>query len=127
MADADDLIDLGPADALEDGGKGIRFELLAVQQRATGFAIRHAGVVRGYLNQCAHAAMELDWLPGMFFDTDRAFLVCASHGAIYAPASGACAGGPCAGRGGLRRLDVFEREGRVYWRPDDFARRPEPA
>jgi hypothetical protein len=68
--------------------------------------------------------MELDWQAGEFFDFDREFLICATHGALYEPSSGACAGGPCAGRGGLRRLDVFEREGKIYWRPDLFARLP---
>ncbi len=122
MAAADDLIDLGDAAALRDGGSGIRFDLLAGDQRATGLVIRFRGRVHAYVNRCAHVAMELDWQPGEFFDFDREFLICATHGALYEPATGACAGGPCAGRGGLAPLDVFERDGRIYWRPDVFAR-----
>jgi nitrite reductase/ring-hydroxylating ferredoxin subunit len=118
----DDLIDLGAAAALADGGSGIRFDLVAGCEPATGFVIRHRGAVHGYLNRCAHVAMELDWQPGEFFDFDCEFLICATHGALYEPSSGACAGGPCAGHGSLRRLDVFERDGRIYWRPDAFAR-----
>jgi nitrite reductase/ring-hydroxylating ferredoxin subunit len=121
MADAGDLIDLCSADAVQDGGTGCRFDLLADGMETTGFVIRHRGHVHGYVNRCAHVAMELDWQPGEFFDFDREFLVCATHGALYEPASGACIGGPCAGRGGLARLDVLERDGRIYWRPDTRA------
>lgn len=125
MVAAEAVIELCAADALRDGSTGIRFELIAGGERATGFVIRHRGRVHGYVNRCAHVAMELDWQPGEFFDFDRGFLVCATHGALYEPNSGACAGGPCAGRGSLRRLDVFERDGTIYWRPDPFARAPE--
>lgn len=124
MAAAAEVIGLCDAAALSDGGTGLRFDLIAGGSAATGFVIRHRGRVRGYVNRCAHVAMELDWQPGEFFDFDREFLVCATHGALYDPSSGACAGGACAGRGGLQRLDVFERDGRVYWRPDPFARPP---
>jgi nitrite reductase/ring-hydroxylating ferredoxin subunit len=122
MVDANALIDLGPSASLQNGGSGIRFDLRVGSAAATGFAIRHHGRVHGYLNRCAHVAMELDWQPGVFFDSDGALLVCASHGALYEPATGNCVGGSCAGRGGLKPLDVFDLNGRVYWRPDDFAR-----
>ncbi len=122
MASAADVIELCPAETLRDGGTGVRFELVAGGQPATGFAVRHRGHVHGYVNRCAHVAMELDWQPGEFFDFDRELLICATHGAVYEPATGVCVGGPCAGGGGLYRLDVFERDGRVYWRPDAFAR-----
>jgi nitrite reductase/ring-hydroxylating ferredoxin subunit len=56
-----------------------------------------------------HVAMELDWVAGQFFDLDGEALLCATHGASYDPADGHCMGGPCAGRGGLRRLQVIEK------------------
>jgi nitrite reductase/ring-hydroxylating ferredoxin subunit len=90
------------------------------------FAVRHQGRVVAYLNRCAHVAMELDWLAGRFFDSDGQALLCATHGAAYDPSDGRCVGGPCAGRGGLRRLQVVEEGGVVYWRPDAGVRpRPE--
>jgi len=124
MAAAEEVIELCAGVILRDGGTGVRFDLIAGGEAATGFVVRHRGHVHGYVNQCAHVAMELDWQAGEFFDFDREFLVCATHGALYEPSSGACAAGPCAGRGGLRRLEVFERAGKIYWRPDAFARRP---
>lgn len=117
---ADPLIDICAAAALADGGPGVRFAVRVGALDATGFVVRHRGRVRGFLNRCAHVAMELDWQPGMFFDADGAYLICATHGALYDPASGGCVGGPCAGRGGLRALDVFERDRRVWWRPDAY-------
>ena len=57
--------------------------------------------------------MELDWKPGKFFDTDGEYLICSTHGAVYAPESGACRGGPCRGAR-LVGLNVFEAGGKVY-------------
>ena len=111
-------IDVGASADLAEGGPGLRFPVRVAGQPATGFVVRHEGRVRAYLNRCAHVPMELDWLEGAFFDEDGRFLACATHGALYEPGTGRCAGGPCAGRGGLRPLDVAERDGRVLWRPD---------
>jgi nitrite reductase/ring-hydroxylating ferredoxin subunit len=41
-------------------------------------------------------------------------LICSTHGAVYAAASGHCLGGPCGGTP-LVRLRVEERDGRVYY------------
>ncbi|MCA3220519.1 MAG: Rieske 2Fe-2S domain-containing protein [Burkholderiales bacterium] len=120
------LIRIGASADLVDGGRGLRFDASVGDRAVTGFAVRYRGTVVGYLNQCAHVAMELDWQPGMFFDSDGEgdVLVCATHGALYEPATGRCAGGPCAGRGGLRRLQMIERDGAIYWQPDDVVRAP---
>ena len=98
---------------LADGGDGIRFELEHQGESAPAFAIRHGGRVYAYLNRCTHIAMELDWNPGKFLDAEGEYLICSTHGALYAPHSGACRGGPCRGAG-LTRLAVFETEGKVY-------------
>jgi nitrite reductase/ring-hydroxylating ferredoxin subunit len=50
-----------------------------------------------YLNRCAHKLVELDWQEGEFFDAEHRYLVCATHGAMYDPASGVCVDGPCRG------------------------------
>lgn len=125
MADRGDVIELCASAALCNGGPGVRFDVRADGNEASGFVVRYESIVHGYLNRCAHVAMELDWMPAVFFDFDARFLMCATHGAMYEPATGSCAGGPCAGHGGLVRLDVFEQEGRVYWRPDAGVR-PKP-
>lgn len=100
---------------LADGGDGIRFELEHKGENAAAFAIRHGARVYAYINRCGHIAMELDWKPGKFFDADSKYLLCSTHGALYAPESGACRGGPCRGAP-LLALDVFEAGGNVYLR-----------
>jgi nitrite reductase/ring-hydroxylating ferredoxin subunit len=59
--------------------------------------------------------MELDWMPGKFFDFTETLLVCSTHGATYDPATGHCVGGPCRGAR-LRALAVEERDGAVLLR-----------
>jgi len=118
MAAEGALIPLCPSDALVDGGRGVRFSVLFRGERAPAFAIRHGGKAFAYLNRCAHVAMELDWQPGEFFEPDAEFLICATHGALYDPATGGCRGGACAGHGGLRPIPLIEAAQGVWWLPD---------
>ena len=107
--------------ALEEGGKGVRFPVTAGGEDRTGFVIRYGNTVYGYLNRCAHVPIELDWNEGEFFESSGLYLMCSTHGAIYMPESGRCAGGPCRG-GSLRPIAVFEQDGEVFWRPDEYIR-----
>lgn len=104
--------------ALQEGGKGLRFPVMAGRELGTGFAVRYKGVVRAYLNRCAHVPMELDWNEGEFFESTGLYLMCATHGALYAPDSGRCEAGPCRGKQ-LKPIAVFEYEEQVYWQPDE--------
>jgi nitrite reductase/ring-hydroxylating ferredoxin subunit len=102
------------SNALLDGGSGVRFELETSEQNAsTGFAIRQFGVVHAYVNRCPHAGTELDWQPGEFFDESGLYLICSTHGALFAPGNGYCVGGPCRGAS-LQRLEVSESEGHIF-------------
>jgi len=103
------------SDEITEGGLGFRFELAEAGTMRPAFAVRHQGRVYGYLNRCAHVPVELDWQPGRFFDASGAFLICATHGAIYEPDTGRCVGGPCAGAY-LVALEVFEQEGSIWLR-----------
>ncbi len=98
---------------LIDGADGARFDIAWKGESAAAFAIRYKGRVYAYLNRCAHLPVELDWNPGKFFDAERVYLICSTHGALYAPESGACRGGPCRGAG-LVPLEVFEADGNIY-------------
>jgi nitrite reductase/ring-hydroxylating ferredoxin subunit len=120
------MIAICDAAELTEAGTGVRFDVIVDGGPASAFVVRYRGVVAGFLNRCSHVAMELDWLPGLFFDMEGRYLVCATHGAIYEPDTGACAGGPCLGRGGLQRLNVVEREGRIWWIPDAYVSAPLP-
>lgn len=98
---------------LQNEGPGVRFELIRHDLPVPAFVIRYGGKVHGYINRCGHVPVELDFQPGEFFDHSRLYLICATHGALYDPASGACLGGRCSGRG-LVKLDVVEHDGAVY-------------
>jgi nitrite reductase/ring-hydroxylating ferredoxin subunit len=100
--------------ALPDSGPGVRFEVAYSGGTAPAFAIRFEGRVYGYLNRCAHVAMELDWRAGEFFDAAGRDLICSTHGAVYAADSGKCLGGPCRGSP-LVRLRLEERDGAIYY------------
>ncbi len=109
------------ADAVLDGGKGVRFPVSVGGEATTGFVVRYDGKVYGYLNRCAHIPIELDWAEGEFFESSGLYLMCSTHGAVYVPESGLCAGGPCKG-GRLRPIALVERGQSVYWQPDDYVR-----
>ena len=111
MADAERLI-CASADVVE-GGDGVRFPVETAWGEETGFVVRWKGQVRAYVNRCAHVPVELDWQPGKFFDDSGLYLICATHGALYSPASGQCVAGPCRG-GRLAPLEVVERSDAIY-------------
>lgn len=104
------------SEALEDGGLGVRFTVSRWGRDEAAFAVRYHGRVFAYFNRCSHSPVELDWQPGDFFDHSKLYLVCAMHGALFAPEDGRCLMGRCAGKG-LESLAVEERDGAVYWLP----------
>lgn len=99
---------------LAESGRGVRFEVEYFGEPAPAFAVRKGGKAHGYLNRCAHVAMELDWQEGVFFDSEGRDLVCSTHGAAYDAAGGRCLGGPCGGKS-LVKLRLEERNGLVYF------------
>ena len=105
---------LCPSEALENGGKAVVFDVIHGGQTCRAFAVRFEDHVHAYLNRCTHVAMEMDYQEGHFFDRSKTWLICATHGAIYAPKTGLCTGGPC--KAGLIKIEVLEKEGNVFWR-----------
>ena len=98
---------------LSSGGLAVPFDVVFARQTCRAFAIRYQGVPHAYLNRCTHVAMEMDFQPDRFFDDTGSWLLCATHGASYAPDTGECAGGPC--RGGLVKIELTELDGVVHW------------
>ena len=111
------------SDEVLEGGRGVRFPVSAFGDKATGFVVRYDGKAYAYLNRCAHVPIELDWAQGEFFESSGLYIMCATHGAIYVPESGYCAGGPCKG-GKLRPIAVREENQQIYWTPDEFIQPP---
>ena len=91
------IIPLCNATELVNSGEAVPFDVLYGGQTCRAFAIRYQGEAHAYLNRCAHVPMEMDYQPNRFFDSTGHWLMCATHGAIYHPTTGACRGGPCRG------------------------------
>ena len=98
---------------IQDSGDAVPFDVIYLGQTCRAFAIRHAGKAHAYLNRCSHVPMEMDYQPNRFFDSSGSWLMCATHGAMYSPSTGACIGGPC--RGGLVKIALSEFDGVVHW------------
>ena len=109
-------IALCDAGRLLERGQAYVFDVVHLREPVRAFALRYDGRLVGYINRCAHVPAEMDWLPGEFLDSDKRFIMCSIHGAVYEPLSGRCVAGPC-GRARLTPLEVFERAGQVYWYP----------
>ncbi len=111
---------IGPCEGIEEGGKGIRFDVRNQNDEIIpAFVIRFDGQWFAYQNICGHIAVQLDYMPGEFFSDDGQTLVCATHGAEYAPDTGACLGGPCFGVG-LEPLIVIEQDENLYLQSDSM-------
>ncbi len=89
---------------LVDGGRAVSFDVNYAGQTCRAFAVRFQGQPHAYLNRCSH----------VFFDDTGRWLMCATHGAMYEPATGECRGGPC--RGGLFKIELLELDGVIHWR-----------
>lgn len=98
---------------VKDAARGARFDVQRHGRATAAFVIRYQGAVQAFINSCPHAGTELDWNPAEFFDDTGLYLVCATHGAIFVPDSGACVGGPCRGQR-LARVSILERDGSIY-------------
>ena len=98
---------------LIDKGDGVRFTVEYQGEQLPAFAVRYGAKAYAYLNKCAHREVELDWDEGKFFDGDQRYLICATHGALYEPATGACVHGPCQ-KQGLQPIKTEEHEGAVF-------------
>jgi nitrite reductase/ring-hydroxylating ferredoxin subunit len=105
---------------LVDGGLAVRFDIERSGTRFAGFAISHRGEVHAYHNSCPHRGTELDWQPGEVFDETGLYLVCATHGAVFAPDSGRCTGGPCLGAS-LNRIAVSVENHQIVLQVDQLA------
>ena len=119
----EEVIALCASTELQESGLAVAFDVVYAGQRCRAFAVRFQGLPQAYLNRCAHVPMEMDYQEGRFFDDSGRWLLCATHGAVYEPDSGKCAGGPCRG-GRLHPIAVHEGAGKIYWLPDERFRAP---
>jgi len=111
---------IGLAAGLEESGKGLRFDVKKSDgQVLPAFVVRYDYQYFAYLNRCGHIAVQLDYVPGEFFSDNGDTLICATHGAEYAPDTGACLGGPCFGVG-LEPLSIVENDGELFLQSNEL-------
>lgn len=77
-----------------------------------GLVIRYGGQLRAFKNLCRHQPLPLDYGDGDFLDSEKRYLLCRNHGALFEPDTGLCVSGPCAGAH-LIDYPVQEREGKI--------------
>ena len=110
--------------ALINGGHAVKLPVKRGQDQTTALFVRFHDTVHGYLNICPHAGSELDWENEVFTRAGDQ-LMCARHGATFAPDTGECTGGPCK-PSRLVSLHVTEivQDGDtlVLWHPDERIR-----
>ena len=87
-------------------GASATFQLQRDGRTVRGFLVNHGGELHAYINRCPHAGTPLDLWPNEFWSADGRHLVCATHGAVFAPETGICVEGPCPGAR-LERLAVM--------------------
>ncbi len=105
----------GTAAELEKSG-ALKFRFKRNGYFQEGFVIRAGKKLAAYVNRCPHAGTMLDYGDGDFFTEDKTLLMCRTHGALFIPADGSCAGGPCNGQG-LTRLSAAEINGKILIEP----------
>lgn len=66
-----------------------------------------------YLNNCPHANWPLNIQPNVFFDSEKKFLQCSNHMALFEVESGECKAGPCVGDR-LTPIAIEIRDGQVF-------------
>ncbi len=99
-------------DDIEDGqAKG--FTLGEGPDAREIFVVREDGRVFGYRNACPHLGTPLNWRDDIFISDASGLILCATHGALFEIADGACVSGPCAGQA-LEAVPVsLDARGRV--------------
>jgi len=102
---------------IPDGG-GCERSFGSGQQRFGVLLLRRGVHVWGYVNQCPHFSIPLNYEPGVFWTYDGEILMCAHHSAMFHFEDGQCFDGPCKGRS-LTPVPVRVQNARVCWRPGD--------
>jgi nitrite reductase/ring-hydroxylating ferredoxin subunit len=81
-------------------------------EKMEGFVIRFNQELHAYINLCPHAAEPIAGDDNSAFNTDRRYLLCREHFALFEPQTGKCVSGPCPIRD-LLRLPVSVVDGKV--------------
>ena len=74
------------------------FDLAPPDQSKRVLIIKKDDKVYAYRNVCPHAGAPLNWYGDRFLDSEKRYIQCALHGAIFRIIDGYCIAGPCSGQ-----------------------------
>ncbi len=77
------------------------------------FVVKKEGKVFAYHNNCPHLSVRLEYRDNDFLDSEKQFIICSNHGALFHIEDGYCVFGPCQGRS-LKKLSLKIDEGYLY-------------
>ncbi|CCE11120.1 conserved hypothetical protein [Bradyrhizobium sp. STM 3843] len=82
--------------------RAMGFNLMIVDEDGTKrpwpiIVVRWGKQVFGYVNQCPHDKVNLDWERNQFLDPNGLRIMCGKHGSLFEIGTGACVDGPCKG------------------------------
>ena len=89
------------------GARGFELGELAI------LVVRQEDSVSAFINECPHRGIRLEWQPDQFLDSEKQYIQCSTHGALFTLDSGHCIVGPCSGKS-LRSLECFIEDGKVW-------------
>ncbi len=100
------------ADAVPDNAV-LMLDLPAAEKPFRLLLLSHHGVVRAFVNRCAHFGVPLAQIPAHLKFNPGVNLRCNVHYASYHWADGRCESGECAGED-LISVPVFQRDGKIF-------------
>jgi len=114
LESADGLLPVARTDEIQPGHTK-KFILQCGGRELEAFVLNHEGTFHAYLNRCCHIPMTMDWVENQFLSEDGAHIQCATHGALYLPATGECVAGPPLGQC-LTVVPIEVRDGTILAR-----------
>jgi len=76
------------------------------------FIVRQDDQAYAYINSCPHRGIRLEWQPDQFLDTEKQYIQCSTHGALFTLDTGKCIVGPCNGQS-LQPIECRIDQGQV--------------
>ncbi|MFN3386879.1 MAG: Rieske (2Fe-2S) protein [Candidatus Thermochlorobacter sp.] len=78
-----------------------------------GFIIRYQGKIYAYINLCPHAHEPIIFGHQSAFNSDKRYIVCREHFAMFNPETGVCVSGPCP-IADLVKIEVVEKDDMIH-------------
>ncbi|MEQ5807822.1 Rieske 2Fe-2S domain-containing protein [Alteromonas sp. NFXS44] len=79
------------------------------------FVVRRENQLYGYLNQCPHNLIPMEFKKDHFLNADKSKIICFAHGAHFEIQTGYCDKGICQGDY-LTAIELTIEDGQVFWR-----------